>query len=136
MEKTRKNDTPDLCQVGSRLGAVAFSTFSLWLEKVIKKEHKTPNNGYPDPKTVLAKLALSGFWLCLLEFRECPRFSSKNWKTHDLHKTLAGTVQTHHRCMWKILFWPPWQFCWDKLKMSSLYVIVPFGYFLAVFGFF
>ena len=34
-------------------------------------------------------------------------FFTKKWKTVDLHKTLAGIVQTHHRPSWKILFWLP-----------------------------
>ena len=93
--------------MGSRLGAVAFSTFSLWLEKGIKKADKSSQNGYPGPKAVVREVAESDFWLCLLEFRECRRFSQKKWKTVDLHKTLAGIVQTHHRPSWKILFWLP-----------------------------
>ena len=55
--KGSKSEPPDLRQVGSRLGAVAFSTFSLWLEKVIKKVHKSSQNGYPGPKTVVRELA-------------------------------------------------------------------------------
>ena len=93
--------------MGSRLGAVAFSTFSLWLEKGIKKVDKSSQNGYPGPKAVVREVAESDFWLCLLEFRECRRFSQKKWKTVDLHKTLAGIVQTHHRPSWKILFGLP-----------------------------
>ena len=93
--------------MGSRLGAVAFSTFSLWLEKGIKKVDKSYQNGYPGPKAVVRELAESDFWLCLLEFRECRRFSQKKWKTVDLHKTLAGMVQPQHRPSWKILFWLP-----------------------------
>ena len=107
MEKAQKSDPPDLRQVGSRLSALAFSTFSLWLEKGIKKADKSSQNGYPGPKAVVREVAESDFWLCLLEFRECRRFSQKKWKTVDLHKTLAGMVQTHHRPSWKILFWLP-----------------------------
>ena len=68
---------------------------------------KSSQNGYPGPKAVVREVAESDFWLCLLEFRECRRFSQKKWKTVDLHKTLAGIVQTHHRPSWKILFWLP-----------------------------
>ena len=56
-KKHRKSDPPDLRKVGSRLGAVAFSTFSLWLEKGIKKADKSFQNGYPGPKAVVRELA-------------------------------------------------------------------------------
>ena len=94
-------------KVTLQITEVAFSTFSLWLEKGIKKADKSSQNGYPGPKAVVREVAESDKWLCLLEFRECRRFSPKKWKTVDLHKTLAGIVQTHHRPSWKILFWLP-----------------------------
>ena len=45
--KSRKSDPPELRQVGSRLGAVAFFTFSLCLQKGIKKAPKSSQNGCP-----------------------------------------------------------------------------------------
>ena len=112
--------------MGSRLGAVAFSTFSLWLEKGIKKADKSSQNGYPGPKAEVREVAESDKWLCLLEFRECRRFSQKKWETVDLHKTLAGIVQTHHRPSWKILFGLPLEL-FPKLGMRSLCAMAPRG---------
>ena len=84
-----------------------------------------------DPKTELGKLALGGFCPCQPVFRECSRFSSKNNKTHDLHKTLAAMGQTHHRSMWEILFCPPLGAFSEKGTMSSLYVMTHHSYFFA-----
>ena len=47
VKKGLKSDPPDLRQVGSRLGAVAFFTFSLCLQKGIKKAPKSSQNGCP-----------------------------------------------------------------------------------------
>ena len=53
-------------------------------------------------------------------------FFTKNLKKVDLHKTLAGMVQTHHRPIWKILCWLPLNFFW-KLGMRSLHAMAPRG---------
>ena len=59
MEKAQKSDPPDLRQVGSRLGAVAFFTFSLCLQRAPKrcpKALKIDARGYQKPPKA-AKMA-------------------------------------------------------------------------------
>ena len=77
-KKHRKSDPPDLRKVGSRLGAVAFFTFSLLLQKVTKKVPKSSPNGGPrlsksSPERVL-KMCWNFNWF-LIAF--CPKMESK-----------------------------------------------------------